>query len=162
MSEAASEAFGADPEAALREGIDRGVRLLAQREHSARELERKLLARGLDASLVVRVLDELKALDLQSDERFAESFLQSRLRRGQGPLRIRQGLLERGLKEREIEQVLTQTTEFWVELAEAARRKRFSERPTRDAADAWGAQARFLSRRGFPSDVVYAVLDPRD
>jgi regulatory protein len=73
------------------------VRLLARREHSRAELVRKLAARGAPAELADEVLDSLAARRLQSDERYAESLVTSRIGRGQGPVRIRRELAERGV-----------------------------------------------------------------
>ncbi|MGB8146312.1 MAG: regulatory protein RecX, partial [Chromatiaceae bacterium] len=68
------------------------LRLLAGREHSRRELERKLLARGYEAAILVGVLDALTETGLLSDERMAEAYVAGRLRKGFGPLRLRQEL----------------------------------------------------------------------
>ncbi|RLW55011.1 MAG: hypothetical protein B6D69_04415, partial [gamma proteobacterium symbiont of Stewartia floridana] len=38
--------------------------------------------------MIEQVLDDLTSASLQSDGRFAESFVESRVRKGQGPLRI--------------------------------------------------------------------------
>lgn len=139
-----------------RAGLDSAVRSLSQREHGRRELEQKLLRKGHDRALVVRVLDYLIEHDLQSDTRFAESFVRSRIRRGYGPVKIRQELSSRGISERQIEDQLTQPSDFWVSVAEAGLEKKFSQPPR--SRDAWATQARFLARRGFPSDLIYRVL----
>jgi len=142
--------------------MERAVRMLAQREHSAAELGRKLRSKGVAAPVVNEVLEDLQTHDLQSDERFTESFVHSRLRKGYGPVRIRQELSERGIGESVAEEALTRPAEFWLDIAEQARRKRFGELPASGDGDNWNAQARFLSRRGFPSDLIFTVLGARD
>ena len=139
-----------------RAGLDAAVRSLSQREHGRRELEQKLLRKGHDRALVARVLDYLVEHDLQSDTRFAESFVRSRIQRGYGPVKIRQELSSRGISERQIEDQLTQPSDFWMGVAEAGLEKKFSQPP--QSRDAWATQARFLARRGFPSDLIYRVL----
>ncbi len=153
----------AEPEADadVRRGLDRAVRLLAQREHSSAELARKLRGKGLNEGLVAQIIDELQDRDLQSDERFVESFLRGRIRKGYGPLRIRQELSQRGIGEALAEASLTRAAEFWIDVAEQCRSKRFGDPPSGGDADSWNAQARFLSRRGFPSDIIYRVLGSR-
>jgi regulatory protein len=110
---------------------------------------------------VDEVLQDLQNHDLQSDERFTESFVHSRLRKGYGPVRIRQELSERGIGESVAEDALTRPADFWIEIAEQARRKRFGELPEAGDTDRWNTQARFLSRRGFPSDLIFTVLGAR-
>ena len=80
-----------------------------------------------------------------------------RSERGQGPLRIRAELRERGVTDVLVDEVLTTTSEFWLERANRARAKRFGEAvPT--SRDEWNRQARFLAQRGFPSDLIYRAL----
>ena len=104
--------------------------LLARREHSRLELERKLVARSFDESLVSGVLDELEQDGLLSAERFAQSFVASRYARGQGPHRIRRDLGERGI---ESAQAYLDDERFdWGALAREARVKRFGRAPPAD------------------------------
>ena len=76
-------------------------RLLGRREYSVFELRQRLLqkwsgAGGIDA-LVEDLLGALVAENLLSDERFAESFVRSRVARHQGPLKIRAALRQKGV-----------------------------------------------------------------
>ncbi len=137
--------------------LARGLKLLAAREHSAAELRRKLRAKGFAESLAEEVVGALQEQGLQSDQRFAEIFVRSRLSRGYGPVRIRRDLYQRGIGDELIDEELTFPAERWVELAAAVRAKRFPENePTEHAV--WNVQARFLSRKGFPADIIYRVL----
>jgi len=140
-----------------RAAFDRALRLLGQREHSVRELTAKLTAKGVDAATAGLVVDDLRGRGLQSDARFAEAFVHSRLGRGQGPLRIRQELASRGIDTADIEACLERSGDEWRALAAEARRRKFGDRaPT--SRDDWNRQARFLSQKGYPSDVVMGVL----
>ncbi len=145
-----------EKEAAYRAALESAVRSLGQREHGRRELERKLLGKGHDRLLVDRVMDYLLEHDLQSDVRFAESFVRSRTRRGYGPVKIRQELSSRGVSERDMEDLLTASSEYWMSVAEDGLAKKFRQPP--EDRQAWATQARFLARRGFPSDLIYRVL----
>jgi len=135
----------------------RAVRLLAAREHSRFELARKLAAKGHGKQAIEEVLDELRAQGYQSDQRFTEEYVRSRVGRGYGPIRIRQDLQQRGLDDELIDAELTCPAARWIELANVVRGKRFSGEIPVDR-DAWNAQARFLARRGFPADLIYRVL----
>lgn len=141
--------------------MDAAVRMLALREHAAAELAAKLAKKGHDAETAHWVVEELQRLDLQSDERFTDSFFRGRLNKGHGPVRIRHDLSQKGIAESLVEEVLTQPAEFWLDLAEQVRAKRFGAVPPTGDSAAWTSQARFLSGRGFPSDLIYRVLGSR-
>jgi regulatory protein len=149
-----------ETEAAYRAALDSAVRSLSQREHGRRELERKLAGKGHDPVLVERVMAYLLEHDLQSDARFAEGFIRSRVQRGYGPMKIRQELSARGIGERDLEDQLTEPSEYWAAIAETGLSKKFGRVPA--DRDDWAAQARFLARRGFPSDLIYRVLGPQN
>ena len=63
--------------------------LLARREHAARELIIKLVGRGMPESEAEGLVNELVRRGLQSETRFVEEFVRSRIRRGAGPVKIR-------------------------------------------------------------------------
>ncbi len=143
-------------ETAYRAALDSAVRSLSQREHGQRELAQKLRRKGHPSILIDRVLDYLVEHDLQSDGRFAESFVHSRVQRGYGPMKIRQELGARGVAERDLEAALTLTGEEWRAVAAGILERKYGRKPA-DRED-WATQARFLARRGFPSDVIYGLL----
>jgi len=145
----------------LRKAMDSAVRMLGMREHSAFELKGKLKAKGHAGDVIDAVLAKLRELDLQSDDRFTEVFVRSRLAKGQGPMRIRHDLGQKGVSELLLEEALSQPAEFWLEVAEQARNRRFGEALPEGDGDVWNTQARFLSRRGFPSDLIYRILGSR-
>ena len=70
-----SDAHLADPVAVRKKAMD----FLARREYGRGELENKLCKAGFDAEAVAKALAHLTDEGLQSDERFAESFMQSRI-----------------------------------------------------------------------------------
>ena len=131
----------------------KALRLLAQREHSALELTRKLRRDGDDAT-VAAVVGRLAERGLLSDERFAESYVLTRIERGQGPVKIRAGLLARGVAAALIEPALGQAVEFWLERAREALAKRFGKAAPADARER-GRRSRFLTTRGYPADIAY-------
>lgn len=132
------------------------LKMLAAREHSALELRRKL-AKRYEAGLVAELLDDLRSQNLQSDGRFAESYVRGRTAKGFGPMRIRQGLFERGIADELVDAHLTHCDEHWLELARLALRKRFKSEQSVDRDD-WHRRARFLAGRGYPADIIYRVL----
>ncbi|MCY3839908.1 MAG: regulatory protein RecX [Gammaproteobacteria bacterium] len=136
---------------------DAAVRLLARREHSRFELARKLGSRGHPDDLIEEIVRNLTRAGLQSDERFAQVFVRSALGRGQGPLKIRAGLAERGVDSAIASVYFNLDADEWSERAASALRKRFGSTPVENRAE-WARRARFLAGRGFSSDVVAKVL----
>jgi regulatory protein len=130
------------------------VRLLARREHSRAELARKLEERGVPAELAAETLDSLAARRLQSDARYAEVLIASRAGRGQGPVRIRRELAERGVAAAIIDAAFDAAGTDWFELARQVRRRRFGAGEAPGEWEARVRQSRFLEYRGFSSDQI--------
>ena len=142
-----------------RPALDAGIGLLARREHSVRELRTKLAARGYGPDGIEAALETLCERGLLSDERFASAFLRSRRERGQGPLKIRAQLMQRGVNSELIDAALSGAGVDWDECAQAARSRRFGESPPADHAQR-AREARFLRGRGFSSGQVARALFP--
>lgn len=134
------------------------VRLLARREHSRAELNRKLAARGIEPGLIGEVLDALARRRLQSDERYAESLIASRIGRGQGPVRIRRELAERGVDPALVEAAIENAGADWPQLARKTRSRRFGAEIPTDWNER-GRQARFLEYRGFTGEQIRFALE---
>jgi regulatory protein len=134
------------------------VELLARREHSRSELTRKLGARGFPDDVTAAVLDDLEQSGKLADARFTDTFVRSRVAKGQGPKRIRAGLAQRGIGDAAADEVLRGAEVDWLETIRAVRRKRFGADLPRDYAER-ARQARFLQYRGFSSDQIRAALE---
>jgi regulatory protein len=132
------------------------LNLLAYREHSLSELITRLEAKGFPRPLSGQVAQQLAEEGLQSDARFVEVFARSRVEKGSGPLLLRAELRARGVDEGLIEQYVTQTAEFWIARASRLAQKRFKTAP--DSRERWAEQARYLSRKGYSIDLIYAAL----
>ena len=119
---------------------------LSRREHSSKEILKKLSPRVESKELLEEEIEKLKAEGLLSDERFAESYFQSRKNRGYGPLRIRNELKQRGVGD-QIFYPLSNEIE-WSDFAlEALRKKVSGDMPT-ETKDILKLK-RFLNYRGF-------------
>ena len=140
-----------------RSALDAGLGLLARREHSVTELRTKLASRGYAPDEIGGALEELVERGLLSDQRFADAFLRSRRERGQGPLKIRAQLMQRGVRSELIDAALNGAGVDWDRCAQAARSSRFGETPPADTAQR-AQQARFLQARGFSSGQVARAL----
>ena len=140
---------------------DDAIRLLARREYSRHELAERLAAKGHEPETIAECLDALAEQDLQSDARFAESFLRSRILRGQGPLKIRLDLEHRGLERELIRHAFDEAEQRgevdWFALARDALARRFSG--PGDSPRERARRERFLAQRGFDFDQVRHALE---
>ena len=135
---------------------EQALRLLARREHSRLELRRKLASRGYADAVAESVVARLAADGLQSDERFAQGRVRSAVAKGQGPLKIRADLRDRGVNAEVLAMALDAVTE-WSAIARRALAKRFGEAMATDGAER-ARRARFLEARGFSDEVIRETL----
>lgn len=135
--------------------------MLARREHSLHELQRKLVRKGCGAGLAAEVAQELEARQLLSDGRFAEDLLRVRRERGYGPLRIKKEMQDKGVDEELIERYVDTVDPLWLEVLKRVRRKKFGDRRPRSYQER-ARQARFLQYRGFTFDQIQSVLNEID
>jgi len=137
---------------------DAALRLLARREHSYKELCRKLKQRGWPEPELESVLSDLAEQGLQSDERFAESFVRSRAQKAYGPKRIRAELGQRGIDRAQVDRALRETDADWLELASGWYERRYRGAPPADMKEKSRRQ-QALARRGFDHSIVRELLD---
>lgn len=142
-----------DPAAARKKAMD----YLARREHSREELVRKMKKAGFDCNVALDVIEQLRKDGLQSDRRFVEAFVQSRISHGKGPRIIRADLSQRGVREPVIHEALVEVTADWVQLARQTRLKKFGEALPDDFKEK-ARQMRFLQSRGFEPDQIQAAV----
>ena len=136
----------------------RALKLLAGREHSRAELERKLKAHEQEPGQLRRVLDELQARGFIDEQRVADSLVHRRAPR-LGASRIRQELQAKGLDAERVAAALASLKSTELERAREVWQKKFGQAPG-DAAER-GRQARFLAARGFSGEVIRRVLGHR-
>jgi len=135
------------------------MELLARREYGARELQQKLAGKFEQSSLVPQVIEELQADNLQSDQRFADSFVRSRINRGHGPQRIRREINQRGIAAELVQDAFELCQPDWFELARELRVRRFPI--IGDDQKLRARVQRFLSYRGYDYEQIrYALEEP--
>lgn len=146
-----------------REGADayqRALGLLVRREHSRRDLARKLAQRGIEPAEAEAAVDRLAGQGYQDDDRFASSFARDRTSAGYGPVRIRLELAGHGLGEEAIQAALASCEADWAALARRQVERRW--RPSELADPARRRKAiEFLLRRGFAQDHAWAAVRAR-
>ena len=130
---------------------------LARREHARGELLAKLTGFGFETGVAEEAIASLADDGLQSDERFVEAFVRSRVQRGKGPMKIRAELREHGVDDALIDAGLDEAAADWCELARAVREKKFGAGVPADFATK-ARQMRFLQSRGFESGHIRAAV----
>ena len=137
----------------------RALKLLAGREYSRFELERKLAAKEPDPGEIKRALDELQAKGFLDEQRVVDSLVHRRgARLGAG--RIRQELQAKGIDAERVAVAVASLNASEFERAREVWRKKFGVLPE-DAAQR-ARHARFLAARGFSGEVVRRVLNTPD
>lgn len=133
----------------------RALRLLAGREHSRAELQRKLSAHETEPGELARALDELEAKGFINEQRVLESVLHRRSAR-LGASRVRQELQAKGLDPQAVAQAVADLQPSEEARAREVWRRKFAQPPVDAAARA--KQMRFLLTRGFNAEVVRRVV----
>ena len=142
-----------DPVEARKKAMD----YLARREHGRSELLQKVTRFGFDADVADDAVAQLVEDGLQSDVRFAEAFVRSRINQGKGPAKIRADLREKGVNDGVTEDGIREADQDWYALAVEVRLKKFgAERPAEFKEKA--RQMRFLQSRGFEQDQIQAAV----
>jgi len=134
----------------------RALGLLTRREHSRKELARKLAGRGVETVDAHAVIDKLAAAGWQDDSRFARSLVRSRAAVGYGPGWIRAELGTHGLGAEAVSAALGSVEDDWADVARDLVRRRFGDAGLLDIAQRRKA-ADLLLRRGFSMEHVRAA-----
>lgn len=137
----------------------RALRLLAGREHSRAELQRKLGPHETEPGELNKALDELESKGFINEQRVLESVVHRRSAR-LGAARVRQELQAKGLDPQAVAEAVAGLQGSEEARAREVWRKKFGEAP-RDAAE-HGKQMRFLLTRGFGAEVVRRVVRGTD
>lgn len=137
----------------------RALRLLAGREHSRAELEKKLAAHAVEEGELQRALDELEAKGFINEQRVVDSVLYRRAAR-LGAGRVKQELQAKGIGAEAVAEAVEALRATEVARAREVWRKKFGEA----AADAAGRarQMRFLASRGFGTEAIRRVVTGGD
>jgi regulatory protein len=137
----------------------RALRLLALREHSRAELERKLARFEEEPGALSRALDALQAKDFINEDRVLASVVHRRSAK-LGAARIKQELQAKGLAAPAVAQAVAALRNTDVERAREIWRKKFGVAATNPAER--GRQMRFLASRGFAGDTIHRVVQGAD
>ena len=144
-----------------KEARKKAMDFLARREYGQKELINKLANKGFDRGTAEQAIIKLTQDGLQSDQHFAESFVQSRINQGKGPVRIRLELAERGIGDAAIKFAIEAAAANWHALARDIRFRKFGRQKPADFK-AKAKQMRFLQYRGFEPDHIQVAVGSGD
>ncbi|MDB5928189.1 MAG: recX [Betaproteobacteria bacterium] len=133
----------------------RALRLLARREHTRLELERKLAAHVESPAELQALLDDFTARGWLSDARAVDQLVQAK--RGRfGAARIRQVLIDKGVSGELIASALANLKDTELDAARVVWARKFKAAPLTAAERA--RHIRFLQSRGFSVEVAMRVV----
>ncbi|MFK7794947.1 MAG: regulatory protein RecX [Gammaproteobacteria bacterium] len=133
------------------------VNLLSRREHSRVELEVKLAKKEFTQEQIASAFEQLLEHGLQSDQRYLEDFVRSRLLKGSGPLKIAHELRTRGIDSETLQNYLNSQQIDWFEVAMTTYEKKYQPNDEIDARER-AKRVRFMQSRGFPSDIIFRLF----
>jgi regulatory protein len=133
----------------------RALRLLAGREHSRAELEKKLRPHEAEPGELQRALDELQAKGFIDEQRVVDSVLNRRAAR-LGAGRVKQELQAKGISAEAVAEAVGNLRDTELDRAREVWRKKFGEPATDPAGRA--KQMRFLASRGFGTEAIRRVV----
>lgn len=133
----------------------RALRLLASREHSRAELERKLQAHETVPGELAQALDELQAKDFINEARVVQSVVHRRAER-LGTQRVRAELNAKGLPTELVAEAVDELRATEEARAREVWRRKFGQ-PAAEPHER-ARQMRFLATRGFSADAIRRVV----
>jgi len=141
--------------------FDRALTLLTGRDHSGKQLERKLVTRGYDREEIRQVLTKLEDLSYLDDLRYACMVIRDRVNmkcRGLNDARVK--LMEAGVEKEIIEQAINDTQDEIdeYESCKIAANKKASTLRESDRQKRYIKLSRHLASRGFPFDTVREIV----
>ncbi|MCW9048020.1 MAG: recombination regulator RecX [Gammaproteobacteria bacterium] len=132
------------------------IAALSRREHSVLEIRRKLKLKNFEEDEIGICIEKLINNNLLSEERFTESYINMRKRRGYGPGRIAQELRERGVDESLFADYLDKNNPDWQRVMLRQYCKKYGNKQAADYAEKV-KRAKHLQSRGFPLDWVFKL-----
>tara|TARA_B110000977_G_C11015179_1_gene469152 strand:- start:455 stop:955 length:501 start_codon:yes stop_codon:yes gene_type:complete len=133
------------------------MNMLAMREHSRFELEKKLGKKSEDNALIAQVLNKLESDNLLDDKRFAQMFMRSKANGGFGPYKIKQELQAKGVGKAIIIDTLIELDIDWFKNATELYLKRVACVTNIDMKEKH-KQSRYLQSRGFSGEIARDVV----
>ncbi|OBX08250.1 recombinase RecX [Gallibacterium salpingitidis] len=138
------------------------LKLLAIRDYSEYELRCKMQAKNFSAQEIEEVIAKCQARNWQSDLRFCEHFLLSRVQKGYGLQRIKQEMQQKGIQNEVLQHVLAQNEIDWFALAKQVLCKKYPDYAEEKELKTKQKMWRYLYSRGFTQEEISALFKEYD
>ena len=128
------------------------IKLCAQRDRSAVELQSRLKQYGYSESEITKAMTRAIDCNLVNTDRFAEAFIRGAVARGWGSVKIERELMQKhGI---ELQTLNDLDTSYFDEENQIARACAFLDSHPPHAKDLWAAAYRKLISKGYPTSVL--------
>ena len=141
---------------------NKALQLLARRDHSNAELERKLRSRGYGQLEIQTAISECLRLNYLNDSRFAETYANQLQRKGFGINGIKHKLYSKGISDSVIQEVVAVQGSDAIQLEQCRRvlAKKLKPLTENTSVASRGPKLhRFLYSRGFSSQIIRKAID---
>ena len=146
------------------EAFKSAVRVLGMREHNEVELRTKLSSKNYDEIIIDHVIELLKHYDYLSEERYAESFLRSRLEKGETPWFAAQKARQKGAEPVSLKLALEEAEQgfdVWSACKDVLD-KRDPMGSYKQDKRLWQRQMRYLQHKGYDINTILQVMKNED
>ena len=127
--------------------------LLSRREHSFKEILLKLKDRVDSKDKLNEELIKIRDENLQSDERFTESYVRARSLRGIGPEKISYELISKGVNSNTIDGIIYSKEIDWMKILEKEYKKKYKSKAD-FSLDEISKAKKFFLQRGFDIELI--------
>jgi len=127
--------------------------LLSRREHSFKEILLKLKDRVDSKDKLNEELIKIRDENLQSDERFTESYVRARSLRGIGPEKISYELISKGVNSNTIDRIIYSKEIDWMKILEKEYKKKYKSSAD-FSLDEISKAKKFFLQRGFNIELI--------
>ena len=145
-----------------RKALNSALRILTGRDHSKYELTRKLKQRGFKQQDIEKAVSECIRLDYINDERTARVYIRQLIRKGYGVKRIRHDMDKKGLRGKQVQNILSETFSDADEHDSAVRVLKKNIRRFELESDPKKRRDkifRFFYARGFSQEIIRKILE---
>ncbi|MFH2070692.1 MAG: regulatory protein RecX [Elusimicrobiota bacterium] len=142
--------------------IEYALLLLKYKNRTEKEISGKLKRKNFTETAIRETIEKLKRLKLLDDEKFARTFIETKLGSGRGINRIILELKNKGVSTQNLDETLKEYGDTQEQQFETACRlfenktRTYSKLPPEKIYRRTGG---FLSRRGFSSDIIRKVFN---
>lgn len=148
----------------LQDAYAAAVRLLTVREHNEWELREKLKQKAFDEIIIDDVIERLKDYDYLSETRYADSFVRSRIKKGETPWLAAHKARQKGGEPQAVQRALEEAEQHfdaWQACKEVLD-KRDPARLSKNDLRTKQRHVRYLQNKGFDIGLILQVMNDED